>query len=231
MNSSQKPHDIYLAQMIEAKQRFRAAERILGAKKPLTGDVHIDNEFAFMQIRKIIELITFSAIVSDEQRYKRSREIETKANSRDKGDYTIDWNAAEILKRLSKISPHFLPIPLGAMSNLPDGTKHFDRALAKHTHDRLIELYKTVNGYAHAPNPYRENQAAIAFEKRNNARQTLQKELAWLRSVIWDHAKIGLTWVPGEDPNELGESATAWLIWFGDQSTDEIRMVLASATE
>jgi hypothetical protein len=230
MNSSQKPHEIYLAQMIEAKQRFRAAARILGAKKPLTGDMHIEHECAFMQVRKIIELITFSAIVTDEQRYKRSREIETKTNGRDKGDYTTDWNAAEILKRLSKISPHFLPIPLGAMSDLPDGTKHFDRASVKLTHGRLIELYKTVNGYAHAPNPYRPNQAAMAIEKRTNAREILKKELAWLRAVIWDHVKIGLTWVPGDDPNELAGGENAWLVWFGDQRNDQIKMALAQAT-
>ena len=51
--------------MIEVKQRLRAVDWILGAKKPLTCNEEVDIENAFLQVRKIIELITFSAIMSD----------------------------------------------------------------------------------------------------------------------------------------------------------------------
>ena len=178
---------------------------------------------------KILELITFSAIVSDEQRYQRSRELDAAANAKDRGDYTQDWNAAEILVRLAKISPHFLPRPLGPMTVQPDGTKHFDHAAAKLTHDRLIALYKIAGGYAHTSNPYKNDRDNLDEKKRTTARPTLEKEFSWLRSVIWEHVKIGLTWKPGDNPAEPAGSETAWLVWFGKAEDDNIRMSLATA--
>jgi hypothetical protein len=215
--------------MVEVKRRFHAVVRILGAKKPLTRDLDIDNEFVFLQIRRIIELITFSAIISDERRYQRSRELDAVANTKDKGDYTADWNAADILVRLSKISPHFLPRPLGSIEVKPDGTKHFNEAAAKLTHDRLISIYKTAGGYAHAPNPYKANVADLERQKKAGARTVLVKELAFLKSVTWEHVKIGLTWAPGDDPTQLDSGETAWLVRFGAVGTDKVRMTIATA--
>lgn len=213
--------------MLEVKRRFRAIDRILGAKKPLTQSEEIDIESAFLQVRKIVELITFSAIISDERRYQRSRELDAVTNPKDKGDYTLDWNAADILKRLSKISPHFLPLPLGEITVQPDGVKHFNEADAKATHDRLISIYKTAGGFAHMHNPYKHNVAELENKKKKTARIELEKEVRYLKSIIWEHAKIGLAWQPDSVPTELDQSETAWLVWFDDKSTDQVRMSLA----
>lgn len=194
-----------------------------------THNVNIDDEFDFLQIRRIIELITFSAIVSDESRYQRSRELDAVANARDKGDYTADWKAAEILVRLSKISPHFLPRPLGPMTVQPDGTKHFNEAAARLTHGRLISIYKTASGYVHTPNPYKPNVAELELQKKATARATLKKELAFLKSVIWEHVKIGLAWEPGTDPHQIDNGETAWIVRFGDSGTDQVQISLAIA--
>jgi len=229
MPSTLKPHELYLQQMVETKRRFRAVDRILGAKKPLTQNEEVDNESAFLQVRRIVELITFSAIISDEQRYQRSRELDAEVNPRVKGDYTLDWNAVDILVRLSKISPHFLPRPLGEMTVQSDGVKHFNEAAAKATHDRLIAIYKTASGFAHTPNPYKPNGAELEKKKKETARAVLEKEVAYLKSIIWEHAKIGLAWKSGADPTQLEQSETAWLVWFGDKGTDQIRMLLATA--
>ena len=174
-----KPHEIYFQQMLETKRRFRAIDRILGAKKPLTQNEEIDNECAFLQVRKIVELITFSAIISDEHRYQRSRELDALVNPKDKGDYTLDWNAANILTRLSKISPYFLPRPLGEITVLPDGVMHFNEATAKATHDQLISIYKTAGGFAHMTNPYKHNVAELEKKKKETARTELEKEVRW----------------------------------------------------
>ncbi|MBX9913412.1 MAG: hypothetical protein K2Y25_05900 [Pseudomonadaceae bacterium] len=226
-----EPHELYRIQMVEVKRRFRVAAKILDSKEPLTGDVDIDNECVFMQVRRIIELITFSAIASDQQRYQRKRELEAERDTRDNGDYTTDWNAPQILKRLNKISHLFLPRALGQMTVQPDGTKHFDHALTGlTTHSRLIEIYQSANGYAHTPNPFKENQIETDKDKRATARLTLQKDLAWLRAVIWNHAKFGLSWKPEDDPTQPAESETAWLIHLEDESTDQVTMALATAT-
>ena len=229
MSSSLKPHDLYLQQMIEVKQRLRALDWVLGAKKPLTRREEVDNESAFLQVRKIIELITFSAIMSDEQRYKRSRELDAAKNPKDKGNYTLDWNAAEILVRLSKISPHFLPLPLGSITEQADGTKHFNETAAKLTHDRLIDIYKKAGGYLHILNPYKLNGTDLENKKKETAREILKKEVAYLKSVIWEHAKIGLIWKSDADPTELESSESAWLVSFGNKDTEQVNMALATA--
>ena len=54
MSSCLQPHDFYLRQMIEFKQRLRAVDWILGAKKPLTCNEEVYIENAFLQVRKII---------------------------------------------------------------------------------------------------------------------------------------------------------------------------------
>jgi len=224
-----KPHDLYVQQMLETKRRFRAIDRILGAKKPLTLDMEVDNESVFLQIRKIVELITFSAIIADEQRYQRSRQLDSVLNPKDKGDYTLDWKASDILVRLSKISPYFLPRPLGKMTVQSDNVKNFDEPTAKSSHDRLIEIYKTANGFAHIPNPYKANIVELELKKKESARSLLEKDVSYLKSIIWEHAKIGLAWNSVSNPKELDQSESAWLIWFGDKGTDTVRMVLAKA--
>ena len=210
-----KPHDLYCRQMIEVKRRFKAIDRILGAKKPITQNQEIDNECAFLQVRKIIELITFSILITDKLRYQKLRELDAEKNSKDKGDYTLDWNAPDILNKLSRISPFFLPRPLGTLSELPDGTKHFNESKAKLTQERLIDIYKIAGRYAHIQNPYKPNLEKLENTKVNEAKKILIKEVAYLKSVIWEHAKIGLLWDSESNPTELENSESAWLIWFG----------------
>ena len=56
---------LYFNQMVEVKRRFLAIDRILGAKKSRTLSEDTDNEFMWLQIRNIIELVTYSGIASD----------------------------------------------------------------------------------------------------------------------------------------------------------------------
>ncbi|WP_304767307.1 hypothetical protein [Undibacterium sp.] len=215
--------------MIEIKRRFRAIDRIIDTKKSFTKNEDIDNESAFLQVRKIVELITFSAIISDEQRYKKSRELDALENPKVKGDFTLDWNAADILIRLSKISTHFLPKPLNEMITQENEVKHFNEATAKATHDRLISIYKTASGFAHISNPYKSNFLESEKKKKETARFTLEKEVRYLKSIIWEHVKIGLVWQSSSHPNQPEQAETAWLVWFGEKGNDKIEMELASA--
>ena len=101
---------LYRDHMIEVKRRIRAIDRILGAKKPRTLTAEFDNEFMWLQLRQIVELVAYSAIAADEERYAALRQEQDK-----NADYRIDSKAAKVLKHLSQISPHFLPKSLGGM--------------------------------------------------------------------------------------------------------------------
>jgi hypothetical protein len=226
---NKSPHEVYLSQMVELKRRFRAIDSVLGAKKPVTKFEDIDLETVFLQIRKIVELISFSAIVADEKRYQNSRQDDAKFNPKEKGDYTLEWNAANMLIHLSRISPHFLPQALGLMSVNPDGSKHFNGTAAKATHDRLISIYKVAGGYLHIPNPFKSGVAEQQVVKKETARTVIETDVAYLKSIIWEHVKIGLVWKPGFDPKAQDNSETAWMVWFGDKNTNQVRMSLANA--
>ena len=52
---------LYRNTMVEVKQRFYAIDRILGAKKSRTLTEEFDNEFMWLQIRKIVELVRSSS--------------------------------------------------------------------------------------------------------------------------------------------------------------------------
>lgn len=116
-----KAHERYHVAMVEVKRRLRAVNRILGAKKSRTLTLDTDNEFSWLQVRKVIELVAFAGISSDEARYAALR-----MEAKDNPDYTRDWKVGDILKRLSKITPHFLPIPIGSVQVMGDGLWHFN---------------------------------------------------------------------------------------------------------
>ena len=141
----------------------------------------------------------------------------------------MDWNAADILVRLSKISPHFLPRPLGLMTEQADGTKHFNGTKKKLNHDILIEIYKLTGSYLHIANPYKLNAINLEKKKKETVREILKKEVTYLKSVIWEHVKIGLTWKADSDPTVLKKSESAWLVSFGNKDSDQVTMALASA--
>ena len=107
-----EPHQVYRTHMAEAKLRLLAAERVSRSSTPVTGLAALDSELCFLQIRYVIELITFSAIKREEGRYSKLRKQDHQSNQRDHGNPAKDWQAPEILKRLVTLSPHVLPIPL-----------------------------------------------------------------------------------------------------------------------
>ena len=217
------PHLIYRKQMLEVKRRFGIVDRILGAKKPRTHDEETDNEFMWLQIRQIVELICFSAVASDQARYAAKRQGDGGNN-----DYRLDSKVGKILEHLQKISPHFLPQPMGVIKTNPDGSKHVgEGAEDKVTLLQLKEIHETAGGHLHARNPF--NEQGDQAHADSDSREQIKTNIAYLKSVIWDHYKIGLEWAVGGEPQTLACGESAWLITFGKPDSPDIQMMLASA--
>lgn len=211
--------------MLKVKLRFLAVDRILGAKKPRTYSEDTDNEFMWLQLRQIVELISFSAIASDDARYATKR-----AKDGGNKDYRQDWRAGKILEQLQKISPHFLPQPIGVIRVNSDGSKHLGNGAATQaTLDRLKTIHQNASEFLHAHNPFDFESEVKRAAIRTNSREQIRTELAYLKEVIWDHYKIGLDWAAGEDPQALANSKSAWLIAFGKPEAPHITMMLAEA--
>ncbi|MBA3667324.1 MAG: hypothetical protein H0W65_06340 [Sphingomonas sp.] len=111
------------------------------------GVVAIPNcELAALQLRKMYELIGFASLSANRHRYVVLRKR-----------YEKDWNLAEILVRIEKVNPAFLPIGLdetyaagtsAAPHILRTKGSRIDKTLLLEHHGRLANLL-------HARNPYR----------------------------------------------------------------------------
>ena len=232
MDSVVAPHVIYQTHMAEAKVRILAAERILNSPMTFSEHRNLDLEFCFLQIRRIIEAVTFGAMIREEQRYTKLRGLQREANARDHGNSSKDWQAPEILKRLVSLSPHALPRPLSKPTRHSSGLVEFQNQNITVNHDRLIALYGRSGGYLHAKNPLSADFSTLVEVERkkyNQAPTEATEALDFLRKLLWNHAAITLDWTDLDDPMSLGNPRLAWIVDFGPDEGHDVSIILASA--
>jgi hypothetical protein len=87
----------YLSNMSEIRFRISNVRENLNAK---SFDV-VSFESALLQIRKSLELIAFSSLVSNKDGYESVR-----------GSIGKDWHAVRILKAVEAVNPDFYPVPV-----------------------------------------------------------------------------------------------------------------------
>lgn len=219
---------IYRKQMVEVKRRLASIDRILGAKKgkPRTLTADYDNEFMWLQLRKIVELVTFSAIAADKERY-----VALRLKQDAKSNFQNDWRAEKILGHLSNINPNFLPQPCGQLKTNSDGTKHSEglASAQQATLDRLVSIHQEAGEYLHAGNPFDLNTEQHVADMRIVARGRIETEYAYLRTILSEHYKIGLEFKIGDDPTLIDNPKRAWVIVLGKPETQDIQMMQAEA--
>ena len=219
---------LYRKQMIEVKRRLIAIDRIFGAKKskPRNLTVDLDNEFMWLQLRKVVELVAFSAIVADRDRYVALRRQQD-AHS----NFQKDWRAEKILGHLSNINPKFLPQACGQAKVDSHGTSHFEGlALAQQaTLNRLVSIHRTAGEYLHVGNPFDPNTKQHEDAMRAVAREQIAIEHAYLKGILAEHYKIGLQFKAGEDPTQLDNPKYSWIVTMGKADTPDIQMIQADA--
>lgn len=219
---------LYRKQMIEVKRRLTSIDRILGAKKGTsrTLTVDYDNEFMWLQLRKVVELVAFSAIAADKERYITLRhQQDLNAN------YQNDWRAEKIFGHLSNINPRFLPQPCGQIQDQVDGTKHIEglAEAQQATRERLVSIHQTAGEYLHVGNPFTPNTEHVEDSKRASARDRIKAEYTYLKTILAEHYKIGLEFKAGDDPKLLDDPKHVWIIVLGNSETQDIKMVQAEA--
>ena len=105
----------------------------------------IRDDVIHLQFRKILESIAFSSLVSNRDAFSRAYR-----------NFSKYWNAADLLKDLSKINPAFYPQPfVHAPATAPGVNHHFEKRtgdiLTKHD---FISLYGQCGDVLHERNPY-----------------------------------------------------------------------------
>jgi hypothetical protein len=127
----------YLATMAEIRCRLSNVRKKLNAK-PINV---MSFESVLLQIRKSLELIAFSSLVSNKEGYESVR-----------GSVEKDWHAVRILKAVEIVNPDFYPVPVAPNSD--SDLSSVDGGFL--TKLEFIKWYDLCGDYMHAINPFIE---------------------------------------------------------------------------
>jgi hypothetical protein len=98
--------------MAQIRQRISLIQRVLDRTTP-TGEEVFDIEIIFVQFRKILELIAFSTLTANKEKYSIAH-----------ANFALHWNAKSMLSAVEKLNPDFYPVPHGLPEILPTGVKN-----------------------------------------------------------------------------------------------------------
>ncbi|HEY8190927.1 MAG TPA: hypothetical protein VIG74_00780 [Alphaproteobacteria bacterium] len=145
------PERLYCIGMEEVKFRLGQAQAVLKGK--ITFDrSDVKEEFLFIQLRKILELIAFSSLIANKAKYAEVYE-----------DFHKHWNAKRILKKVEEVNPDFYPNPSQLEKN-GENSYHVIRTSSTQdgdntplTKNEFIGLYNLCGEILHIPNPFKQN--------------------------------------------------------------------------
>jgi len=103
-------------------------------------------ESAWLQLRKILELIAFGSLVANAEAYTS---VYSKVAKR--------WQAADLLEELGHLNPEFYPIPvIEVQTNVPGALHQLKKRPGDDylTRTEFPEVYGRCGVMAHAANPY-----------------------------------------------------------------------------
>jgi hypothetical protein len=101
-------------------------------------------ELNFVQFRKILELIAFSTLTANKEKYAEAYK-----------NFSTHWKAVKMLEAVEKLNPDFYPRPLNGPTKQPNGTWHFSTPEGGYlTRDEFVELYDACGGVLHVRNPF-----------------------------------------------------------------------------
>lgn len=161
----------YCDTLEEIKYRIKSVQNIVTKSVDLSAFENplFAEEFIFMQIRKILELIVFGSMLSNIALYEKTHT-----------DYTRHQSAKKILKMLDKINPNFYPLPLRPIES-NDGLFHVENVEHGYlTKEDFIFLYDVSSQIIHAPNPYAEAQ-------KIDLKMSINDWMHRIASLLWFH--------------------------------------------
>ncbi|MER0204639.1 MAG: hypothetical protein DU480_12460 [Nitrosomonas sp.] len=113
-------------------------------------------ESVCLQFRKILELIAFSSLIANKDRYSAVYK-----------NFASNWNAEWLLKDLRRINPKFYPIPIEEKPSQRIGIKTDIIPITEGylTEVDFISTYKKCGSILHAANPYGSKTSYHFFQK------------------------------------------------------------------
>lgn len=139
-----KAQDKYRSVLIEIKRRTEVIDAfVFGKADSLYVPTTIES--AYLQLRKILELIAFSSLIANIDVYSKAYI-----------KFSTHWNASLMLKDIERINPNFYPKPIiQKPSKNPDFVSEWsNRENDFLTKDDFLSLYEKCGKILHAENPY-----------------------------------------------------------------------------
>ncbi len=104
-----------------------------------------------LQLRKLLELIAFSSLVSYQDAYRSVR-----------SDIAKDWHAARILRKIEGINPEFYPVPVDGFDK--SGWNRLNGGYL--TRKQFERLYDKCGAMLHSRNPFSKGSSSLVFHKK-----------------------------------------------------------------
>lgn len=167
--------NLYLKNMWIVKRRIRAVLSIYcdtEDKHTSTLFPHTNIEFSLLQIRKMLELIALSSLVSNFDLYKSQLENVERM-----------WNARLIFREIERINPDFYP---KAVIIYPEDRNHWhDRKEDVLSKEEFIKIYERIGKFMHEDSPF------LSFKDAEpNYREMEKSILIWIKRIqnlLWTH--------------------------------------------
>lgn len=99
---------IYIECMTELRERLDTVNWLAFGEQIFKGTAQFVMEAQMLQLRMALELIAFSSLVANQERYAGVR-----------ATFETDWKAWKMLEVLQKINPDFYPMPAELKSHGP----------------------------------------------------------------------------------------------------------------
>lgn len=130
----------------ELKLRIKAVQSIVNGdvNKENFGHYMFADEFMFLQIRKILELIVFGSMASNISLYEKAH-----------NKYSRHNKAKQILKMLETVNKDYYPLPLQESPDKKGVLINVQKDFL--TRDDFIFLYDACSKIIHSTNPYSES--------------------------------------------------------------------------
>jgi hypothetical protein len=136
--------------MEELRDRLNTAMWLSYGEQVFRGTAQFVMEAQMLQLRMCLELLAFSTLVANQERYSEVR-----------AQFESDWKAARMLAVLEKVNPDFYPKPvfLKSHSTGPPGRSRADYQVLKDgylTRDDFLFLYDVSSEILHSRNPFNQ---------------------------------------------------------------------------
>jgi hypothetical protein len=142
---------VYVNCMVDVRARIGAIRWAVATAVTFEKDHFIPTETVFINLRKILELIAFSSLTANKDKYAAA-----------KANFASHWRANKILEAVEGLNPNFYPVPFSEPELLPSGVKHItplqDGYLTK---DDFAKLYDLTADVLHVWNPFSERERKI----------------------------------------------------------------------